>query len=151
MKRDTLKTILGLVIIGAIVVATFMYGNAQRTAQLNKDKDTKKQATPVTTVTPIPTAVQTAATGGSGTNTAPVKSPSSNSLQGGATPVAAHSGQVAGASTVPDTGGSGNSLPDTGAPEMGLVGLAAIIVAYLMLKRSQRQVVAAARSRRSIG
>jgi high-affinity Fe2+/Pb2+ permease len=43
MKRDTVKTLAGLVIIGVIVVATFMYGNAQRQAQLKHDQQVKQQ------------------------------------------------------------------------------------------------------------
>ena len=43
MKRDTVKTLAGLIIIGGIVVATFLYGNSQRQAQLAHDQDVKKQ------------------------------------------------------------------------------------------------------------
>jgi len=43
MKRETLKTLAGLIVIVGIVVATFMYGNSQRQAQLKHDQDVKKQ------------------------------------------------------------------------------------------------------------
>jgi predicted lipid-binding transport protein (Tim44 family) len=42
MKRDTLKTIAGLIIIGLIVVVTFLYGNAQRQSQNRKDQAAKQ-------------------------------------------------------------------------------------------------------------
>lgn len=167
MKRDTVKTIIGLVIIAAIVAATFWYGNAQRQAQLRRDSDAKKQQTLEATASPAVSApAQTATTGGTGANTAPVNTPSSNSIQGGATPnktipatTGNSNGQVNGAATtVPVTGGSaqltagttpaGAGLPDTGAPVAGLLGLGAIIASYVWLKQSQRRVLAASRVRR---
>jgi cytoskeletal protein RodZ len=106
MKRDTLKTLAGLLIIGVIVVATFMYGNAQRQAQIKRDEAAKKQQQAkanndkaLASASPSPTTQPT--TGG----TAAVQSPSSNNVQGGTqvTPTPSSStkppenGQVAGA------------------------------------------------------
>jgi regulatory protein YycH of two-component signal transduction system YycFG len=45
MKRDTLKTIIALVVIGLIVVVTFLYGNSQRQAQLRRDQAAKEKTT----------------------------------------------------------------------------------------------------------
>src|SRR4029078_2296942 len=100
MKRDTVKTLIGLLIIGIIVVATFLYGNAQRQAQLRHDQDVKKQqeaAAGNQTAKTTPEASKSTASPVS--NTAPVKTPASNSIQGG---------QVAGAQVTPgDRAGSG--------------------------------------------
>src|SRR5258708_4814973 len=88
MKRDTVKTLAGLLVIAVIVVATFMYGNAQRQSQLKHDQDVKRQqdaksaeqarkAQPVASQAP-------ASSGKQASNTAPVQSPTSNSIQGSA-------------------------------------------------------------------
>ena len=56
MNRDTLKTLLGLLFIGILIVATFLYGNAQHQKQVRQDQTTKQTATasstPKTTVKP---------------------------------------------------------------------------------------------------
>jgi hypothetical protein len=166
MKRDTIKTLVGLVIIGVIVVATFLYGNAQRQAQLRHDQDIKNQqaaaaaeqakksqasaaptsastptpAKPTPTPTPAPVSVATP-TPSPKANTAPVKTPAANSIQGG------QSGKVAGTST-PTTGATGGDLPQTGAPVAGMMGLSAMAVMGLAWRRSRQAIVAAARSRR---
>lgn len=44
LNRDFLKTLGGILIIGAIVVATFLYGNQQRQEQIRKDEQAKQQA-----------------------------------------------------------------------------------------------------------
>lgn len=162
MKSDTIKTIIGLIVIGGIVVATFMYGNAQRQAQLNHDQEVKKQqeakANPASpSASPTATPAVTAATGGS-SNTAPVTSPTSNSIQGSAsatpTPAAtatpAASPAVAGATTVPDTGGTGEAapLPDTGPEMIGMLGMGSIGVMALAVRRSRKATIAAMRSKR---
>jgi hypothetical protein len=74
MKRDTLKTIAGLVIIGLIVVATFLYGNAQRQTQLNHTEQTKPKITTVTVAKPTPAsqAAKPQAQPKTATTTAPV-------------------------------------------------------------------------------
>lgn len=43
MSRDLLKTIGGLALIAAIVVATFLYGNKQRQEQVRRDQEIKQQ------------------------------------------------------------------------------------------------------------
>lgn len=72
MKRDSVKTAVGLFIIAGIVVATFLYGNSQRQAQLRHDQDVKNQQAKATatlpsasakpTATPTPVVVDGAAT-----------------------------------------------------------------------------------------
>ncbi len=52
MKRDSVKTAVGLFIIAGIVVATFLYGNSQRQAQLRHDQDVKNQQAKATAVSP---------------------------------------------------------------------------------------------------
>ncbi len=175
MNRDTVKTLIGLVIIGGIVVATFMYGNSQRQAQLKHDQDVKKQqtaaspstdasATPVATTpastatpaTPKPTVVPTATpkAASPSANTAPVKSPATNTLQG-----SGGTGNSLGASatpaatqtpaTTPATGGTGQAgLPETGPGTVGIIGFAAIAFMLFAVRGSRRAIVEAARGRR---
>jgi cytoskeletal protein RodZ len=159
MKRDTLKTLAGLVVIAVIVVATFLYGNAQRQAQLRRDQDLKKQQAanqtpPSNSATPTASG-SPAASSSPANNTAPVKSPAASSLQGtgGTAQQPAPSGQVAGVQTTPQAGGTGaaapaSGLPETGAPVAGLVGVTAIGVMMLAVRRSKRGIFLAARGRR---
>ncbi len=160
MTRDAVKTIIGLVIIAAIVVATFLYGNAQRKAQVNHDQAAKQQtqATAMATVTPP---AQSSSGGKPTTNTAPVQTPQANTIQGGKTPTPTKSpkasptpkpvttggsGVVAGGTT-PQTGGTGAPLPQTGpaTPIAGAFGAGAIVFMALAVRRSRRAIVAAAR------
>jgi hypothetical protein len=149
MKRDTLKTLAGLIIIVGIVVATFMYGNSQRQKQLAEEQKAKQQqetaaqqqaksVSPSTTPTPNASAVKPTPT------KAPVAAPGKPT----ATPKAGSGGTVAGTTTTPVTGGTGTSLPDTGPEAVGMVGLSAIGVMALAVRRSRRAMVEAARSRR---
>lgn len=162
MKRDTFKTLAGLLVIAVIVVATFLYGNAQRQAQLKHDQTAKNQETANTSMSPTPTvasstpSVNASATKTPASNTAPVASPTSNSLQGGkaATPTPSakptptpSSSPVVAAATQPQTGGT-TPLPQTG-PSLGdLTGVAAVIFAIVFLRYSKRSVIIAARNRR---
>lgn len=157
MTRETVKTIAGLIIIAAIVVATFMYGNHQRQAQLAHDQDVKKQqeakvaaastATPTVSVSPTPSASASA-------NTAPVNTPSSNAIQGSAktggsaTPVPATPAPAP--TAVPDTGGTAAAAPlaETGPPLGGFIGIAAIIGMIIAVRRSSRAMLDAARGKR---
>jgi cytoskeletal protein RodZ len=169
MSRDTVKTLAGLVIIGVIVVATFLYGNAQRQSQLKKQQQTADQSqqaqpsnsatpqagttTPQASGTPAPSqAAQNTSTPTPTTNTAPVTSPNANSLQGtGGSGQPAAAGQVAGAQSTPQAGASGGTkppLPETGAPVAGLVGVTAIGVMMLAVRRSRQSIMKAARVRR---
>jgi hypothetical protein len=154
MKRDTVKTLAGLVVIAAIVVATFLYGNAQRQAQLKRDADKKQQASN----SPQPSSSLSATTSGTPTptptsNTAPVKTPAGNTLQGTGGTGGQQPGQVAGASAAPAPSPSTSpapapGLPETGAPVAGMVGVTAVGVMVLALRRSKRAIVVAARTRR---
>lgn len=177
MKRDTLKTLAGLAIIAIIVVATFVYGSAQRQAQLKHDQEAKKQqeaaagdqakkaepsasaaasatATPEQTLSPTPgTTTQTATPQPSpsvATNTAPVQSPATNTLQGSGATGQQVAGTQTAAPTTPATGASGGTapLPEAGSPIMGVVGLTAMMATGLMVRRSRQAIVVAARNRR---
>jgi cobalamin biosynthesis Mg chelatase CobN len=160
MKRDTVKTLAGLLIIGIIVVATFLYGNAQRQSQLRRDEDAKKQqqakandqakkVQPSAAAAPSTSAAASSSNKTAAHNTAPVQSPAANGIQGngGAAP---KPGQVASAATTtPATGaGAGAALPETGSPVVGVVGVAAMAAMAIALWRSKRAVFAAARVRR---
>jgi LPXTG-motif cell wall-anchored protein len=156
MKRDTAKTIVGLVIIAGIVVATFMYGNSQRQAQLKHDQEVKDQQVAKATTSPAaaqPTkspqpVAKAASTSKQTTNTAPVETPSANSIQGSkpstAAPAPAAGGTVASAST------SATPLPQTGPSSTlsGAAGVAVIIGSVVVWRRSKRSVLAAARAQR---
>ena len=133
MKRDTIKTIAGLIIIGAIVVATFLYGNSQRKAQLAHDQDVKKQQeakaqAQAKAVTPTPTPVKASA---------PSTSAAPGAVAGAAT---------AGPATTPTTGGSG--LPQAGPETAGMVGMGSISVMLLAVRRSRQALLKAARDNR---
>jgi LPXTG-motif cell wall-anchored protein len=173
MNRDTVKTLAGLLVIGMIVVATFLYGNAQRQSQLKHDQNVKNQqastlkpgtASPSSSATssPAPSSPKATTSNNPSTNTAPVQSVTSNTLQGSkpktagkpsptSTPKPSPSGQVAGAATTPTTGGTGSSLPQTGSPALGGLGLAAIAVMWLGFRRSKRALLMAVRGNRSSG
>ena len=84
MNRDTLKTLAGLVVIGFIVVATFLYGNAQRQSQNKHDQEVKQQANTNPSASPAKSAAIAAQPKASTQpGTAAVASPSSNAVQGG--------------------------------------------------------------------
>ncbi len=134
MKRDTVKTIAGLIIIVGIVVATFMYGNAQRQKQLAEDQKAKQQ--------------QEATAQQQAKSVSPSASPKATATpKPNATAAPKGAGVVAG-TTTPVTGGTGASLPDTGPETIGMVGLSAIGVMALAVRRSRRAMLAAARTRR---
>lgn len=160
MKRDTVKTLAGLVVIAVIVVATFLYGNAQRQAQLNRDNAKKQQtASASPQASTSASASPTPATSGTpSSNTAPVQSPTGNSLQGTGGSGTQQPGQVAGSQATPTPSASPAPsatptaspapLPETGAPMAGLVGVTAIGVMAMAVRRSKRAIFAAARTRR---
>lgn len=65
LNQDLLKTVGGLLLIGVIVVATFLYGNRQRQAQIRDDQTATEQSeqapqtdenTPVEEEAPAPAA-----------------------------------------------------------------------------------------------
>lgn len=112
---DIAKTAGAVLIIGGIVVATFLYGNRQRQEQLRKDQQTKEQqdqATQQATQQPAPVAPVT---------------PSE-------TPQAALPGNVGGGQ-VPV---AGSSLPETGAGLLYAVGATATVLAYGAERRSRK-------------
>lgn len=131
MKKDVLTTIGGLVLVGLVVVATFLYGNQQRQNQAKHDQDIKKQQE-----TKAPTNPQTS--GPQASTSAPqqpaVQKPQADSsnLQGGktgapsATPTpASKPAPVAGVTQTPKTGGE--------------VLVLIPVTAMLMLYRTQRR------------
>lgn len=131
MRSDLLKTIAGLVIIGLIVVATFMYGNAQREAQLKRDQDLKRaqeaqaSASPAVATSPTPTQVAVA-------TTKPTPTPTK-------TPVASATPTATPAPTpLPQTGAE-DLIPAVAAGAMGIAGVA--------WRRSQRSLLQAAKTR----
>jgi LPXTG-motif cell wall-anchored protein len=160
MKRDTLKTLAGLLIIGVIVVATFMYGNAQRQAQIKRDQAAKKQqeAKANNAGKALPSASASPAAQPTTGGTAAVKSPSSNTVQGGtqvtAAPKATENGQVAGASTpapasaTPAPPANSSNLPQTGPETAGALGAMAVLGSMFMLRRSKKNLYHAVRSPR---
>jgi len=162
MKRDTVKTLVGLVIIGGIVVATFLYGNSQRQAQLAHDQDVKKQqavnsqaaanVSPTASVAPSQTATPTPAPAAStnqqvASNTAPVKSPTSNSLQGSGSGTSLGTA-TASPAVVPVTGAETSGLPQTGPEMMGAVGFGSIVVMIAAVRGSRKAMLNASRVRR---
>jgi hypothetical protein len=124
MKRDSIKTAVGLAVIAGIVVATFLYGNTQRQAQLRHDQDLKNQLAKAAAATPTPTHLAS--------TPAPTKP--------AATPIAklaATDGATASNTVIPDTGPSANDL----------IGLAAITLAGVLWRGSNARVRQAVRVR----
>ena len=111
MKRDSVKTAVGLVIIGGIVVATFLYGNAQRQSQLRQDQAIKTQQAKEAAASPSVSA---------SASVKPTSAPAPAVIDGG---------QVG--PTV---------IPDTGATENGLFGLTAIALAGILWRESKTRV-----------
>lgn len=139
MSRETLQTIFGLCIIVIIVTATFLYGNAQRQSQLKRDQNLTSQQT---TSPAASSAVSNSSNASSGPNTAPVSSPSANTIQGSkasGTSVPA----VAAATPTP----AGTPIPDTGGGWIGVIGLGSVAVLALTWIKSRRAVLAAIRVR----
>lgn len=153
MQSDLIKTIAGLITIGVIVVATFMYGNAQREAQQRRDQDLKQSqqavqssASPVASATPA-ASPKVAASPASGT--AAVTSPSPNTIQGG------KGGAVASpsptptpkATTTPVAGASTAALPETGPELASTIAVGAMVVAFGAYRRSRQAIPMALRMR----
>jgi len=165
--RDTVKTLAGLVIIAVIVVATFLYGNAQRQAQLKHDQQIKLQQAKTTTSQQVAKASPAASAKAAATpdatpgptpvpNTAPVETPQSNSIQGGSTPTPKPSPSSSPAPVVASSGGGASGtastpakpLPQTGSSWGGLLGVAAIVGSVVGVRYSRRSLLAAARANR---
>ena len=143
MNRDGIKTVIGLLVIGLIIVATFLYGNHQRQAQLQHDQDLKRQKQDVSQMNPTATVKPAPST-----SVAPVPkpqpgvaTPTANAIQGQGsgtvTPHAASSatpGKVTVADTTPKTG------PDAVASVLALIALISSGVYY---RRSKRELALA--------
>jgi hypothetical protein len=143
-KRDTLKTIAGLFIIALIVVATFMYGNAQRQAQLKRDQNNQKQAV---RQTPSPTVSAKPSDKPGTSGTAAVGSPSPNAIQGGAKQTPAvqttqgpSDGQVAGTTQT-------HTMPETGPGQSGMLAAVMLAGAVALWQRSRGWTLRAMRRR----
>ena len=137
MKRDTLKTIIGLVIIGLIVVVTFLYGNAQRQSQNRRDQAAKqaqqqKQAAQAKKSTPASQAAQPQAQ--------PKAAPAATPATPATTPKTA-------TAAVPDTGGTNSTMPDTGAGESALIPVSLLALGLFYLRHSRRALAVALRKR----
>lgn len=154
MKRDTVKTMAGLIIIVGIVVATFMYGNAQRQKQLAHDQQVKQQqettaqqqaksVSPSTAATSTATASNAPASN-KGATVAPKVTTAPKVTANSSTPVTGGTGAQAPAATAD----GGAALPDTGPESIGMVGVGLIAVMLLAVRRSRRDLLAAARSAR---
>ena len=132
MNRDVLTTIGGLVLVGVIVVATFLYGNQQRQSQLRHNQTAARQSQPAAKT---PTATSSSPTA---TSQQPgVEKPSSNNqttLQGGSTtqPVVPSSGSTP--AETPKTGGSG---------VLYVIGATLIVMLYRMHRQSRLAVTRA--------
>jgi hypothetical protein len=168
MQRDVIKTFAGLVIIAGIVVGTFLYGNSQRQAQITHDLAVKQQAATIaaqkkaTVAPPAGTAAPANTQVAAANNTAPVKSPTSNSIQGNAgsgttlgakstptpTPTPAASPVATPVAVAAAAAPASSNLPTTGPGTVGLIGFGAIAFMLIALRASRRSMLAAARTRR---
>ena len=136
MKRDTLKTIAGLVIIGLIVVVTFLYGNAQRQSQQRHDQAAKTQQAAKPKVATKSTPASQAAKPQAQPKTATAAPAAAKPVTTPA-PVAA----------VADTGGTNQNMPETGATEDALIPVTLLGLGLYLLRRSRRALAVAVRSR----
>lgn len=136
MNRDNLYTFGGLVLVGAVIVAAFLYGNSQRQSQIRTDQD--KQRTQ-----------QAAQTPNSGQANGPDQQPSAvkpsdsqTALQG--------SGAAGGTEKTPTSTPAPAAQPDamvgiTETPKTGgsvayLIGPLALLYGYRKLRHSRRQI-----------
>ncbi|HSX48487.1 MAG TPA: hypothetical protein VLF41_03245 [Candidatus Nanoarchaeia archaeon] len=126
--RDFLKTIGAIVIIGLIVVATFLYGNKQRQEQLRRDQQATQQSADNTKVTVDNTTNNTVVKpeNSSPTNPAPAASPSTTNKN------------VGGGTISP------SQTPDTGGEVYFLIPVALITGLYQVHKHSKKNLRAAA-------
>ncbi len=139
MNRDGIKTVIGLLVIGLIIVATFLYGNHQRQAQLQHDQDLKRQKQDVAQMTPS-ASTKPAASSSIAPSSKPqpgVATPTANVIQGqGSGSVTPHSASTTGkgSMTVTDT------TPKTGPNALASsVAMIALISSVLFYRRSKRE------------
>ena len=129
INSDFLKTAGAVLLIGAIVVATFLYGNSQRQQQVKRDQAAKKgiavnQGTTSTTTprgssTPAPTKSPTVATGEN------KSAGQSQGVGGGGLP-------TSGGTTAP------NTMPDTGSESAYLVPVGVILTLVYLNRAGKR-------------
>lgn len=118
MKKDVLTTIGGLVLVGLVVVATFLYGSQQRQNQARQDQDLKKQQ-------------QESNRGGQQNNSPGSQQSAANPPQAGGQN--AQSGQPQPAQT-----------PKTGGEVLVLIPAAVMVIMYRAQRRSRQAVRRAA-------
>lgn len=120
MNRDVVTTVGGLILVGIVVVATFLYGNQQRQTQLRHDQAVQRQQqTTKTTPKPSPApAASSATSSSSGTSSTPAQQPAvqkpsasnQTALQGGSqssnTTATTPAAQTSPPTETPDTGSS---------------------------------------------
>jgi uncharacterized membrane protein len=123
MRKDLIKSTAGLLVIGIIILATFLYGSKQRQDQVRRDQDAKtaqeQKASPA-----VSTSTGTTDQAPSG-GTAAVHAPVANELQNPAT-AAVTKPQAPVVATQPKT------TPQTGAGSglVAVLGLATIAALY---------------------
>jgi pyruvate/2-oxoglutarate dehydrogenase complex dihydrolipoamide acyltransferase (E2) component len=119
--KDVLKTVGAVLIIGGIVVATFLYGNKQRQEQLRRDQQAQEQANQTATQQPAPAP-------------APAPAPQPQPTPAPNLPGGVGGGQVPAA---------GASLPETGAGLLYGIGATATVLAYGAHRRSRKALLQA--------
>jgi cytoskeletal protein RodZ len=138
VNRDGIKTVIGLLVIGLIIVATFLYGNHQRQAQLQHDQDLRRQKQDVSQMNPSASSKPAPTTSVAPTSKPQpgVATPSANAIQGqgsgAVTPHAASTtsnGNVTVTDTTPKTG------PSAVASSLALIALISSGVYYRRSKR----------------
>ena len=140
MSRDTLKTLAGMVIIALIVVGTFMYGKAQRDAQLKRDQTVKEQTASTATTSPV--------TSASTQPTASVKPSASATPTVTPKPTATPKAAATPTPTPAVAGVAVTTMPETGAPVAPLLAGGAMGLSYLGYLRSRKAAVDAQRRKR---
>ena len=131
MNREVLTTIGGLIVVGAVVVATFLYGNHQHQADLRHDQDVQRQQQ--AQQSEQKSASQQSGSSGSSQQPA-VQKPSSDNqtaLQGGQKSTA----------TIQTSQPTPTETPKTGGSTSGIVGALAMAVAGELYRRSRKQIV----------
>jgi hypothetical protein len=148
VKRDAIKTIIGIIVIAGIVVATYLYGNHQRQLQLDREQSARQHqqvATAPSTAPVSPTVrVSPAAP------TAPVASVQPNAIQGSgaATPdTSGSSVSLSQGNLAPAPGSAGTQpLANTGSGLSTSLQVGIISFAVIAFVRSRRQFALALRS-----
>jgi hypothetical protein len=145
MNRDVLTTVGGLVLVGVVVVATFLYGNEQRQAQLRHDQTAQRQAQQQQSKNQSAAKTPSTSTNNGGATASSqqpaVQSPGSSNqtaLQGGSSSSTA-------SSPVPSAGPAPSETPRTGSSSiLYVIGATLMLVFYRVHRRSRLAVVHAA-------